>query len=200
MPRKGITLARVAEVCQELLKDGQRLTVRAVQHRTGGSMSTVLKHLQCWQHGRPEASQADHGEFSPQLRKALQREILEKTATLQQQWQERLSAGMAETETAQAQLAVMVQRNRELTDRLEQMEAAACDRQHEWQQRLERLQQQLDEARCRLRHLEQQRPVQDEAGATTVAPPEDPPSPPATQTNRRSRKSAEPAPQKTFDF
>lgn len=200
MPRKGITFAQVDEACQELLRDGRRLTVRAVQQRTGGSMSTVLKHLQRWQHGRPEAAQTDRGDFSPQLRKALQREILERTATLQQQWMERLNANMAEAEAARAQLAVAEQRNRELHARLQQAEQAACNQQLEWNQRLDQLQQQLDAARCRLQHLEQQQPDQAAADATAVAPPEEPASPPATRTNRRGRKIAEPVPQKTFDF
>jgi septal ring factor EnvC (AmiA/AmiB activator) len=200
MPRKGITFARVDEACQELLKAGQRLTVRAVQQRTGGSMSTVLKHLQRWQHGRPEAPQPDRGDFSPQLRKALQREIQERTAILQQPWQERLSASMAEAEAARAQLAVAEQCNRELHARLQQAEQAARSQQQNWNQRLDQLQQQLDEARCRLRHLEQQLSGQAAADAIAVAPAEEPASPPTTRTNRRGRKSAEPAPQKTFDF
>lgn len=90
MPRKGISYDQVAKACTDLEKS-QRLSVRAIQARTGGSMTTVLKHYRRWQRER-SGQQGVEVTISDRLRHALLSE-LEEAATqtrqsVQQEFQE----------------------------------------------------------------------------------------------------------------
>ena len=43
MPKSSITYAQVAEACQALLGEGQKITLRAIVARSGGSPNAVLQ-------------------------------------------------------------------------------------------------------------------------------------------------------------
>jgi len=74
MPRNGILYEQVTEAIAALHQNRKKVTVRAIQALTGGSMSTVLKHYQRWQ-GEQLGQDADHPGISDQLLEALQREL-----------------------------------------------------------------------------------------------------------------------------
>lgn len=78
MPRKGIRYEQVAEACEDLEKS-QRLSVRAIQARTGGSMTTVLKHYRRWQRER-SGQEGVETTISDRLRHALLSELEEAAA------------------------------------------------------------------------------------------------------------------------
>ncbi len=109
MPRKGISYEQVARACNDLQKT-ERLSVRAIQARTGGSMTTVLKHYRRWQ--RERSGQQDTPAISERLRNALLSELEDAAArsrqAMQQQLQkaqQRAAAWQAEAEQKQRLLA-----------------------------------------------------------------------------------------------
>jgi chromosome segregation ATPase len=88
MPRKGISYEQVAKACTELEKS-QRLSVRAIQAKTGGSMTTVLKHYRRWQ--REQLGQYGvETVLSDRLRHALLSELEEAAAQSRQAVQQEL--------------------------------------------------------------------------------------------------------------
>ncbi|APG26791.1 hypothetical protein A7E78_02325 [Syntrophotalea acetylenivorans] len=95
MPRKGIRYEQVAEACA-VLEKSQQLSVRAIQARTGGSMTTVLKHYRRWQ--RERSGQAGvETTISDRLRHALLSELEEAAAQARH-------AGQKEIKEAQQQI------------------------------------------------------------------------------------------------
>lgn len=95
MPRKGIRYEQVAEACADLEKS-QRLSVRAIQARTGGSMTTVLKHYRRWQRER-SGQEGVETTISDRLRHALLSELEEAAAQARH-------AGQKEIKEAQQQI------------------------------------------------------------------------------------------------
>ncbi len=96
MPRKGIRYEQVAEACAELEKS-QQLSVRAIQARTGGSMTTVLKHYRRWQRER-SGQEGIETTISDRLRHALLSELEEAAAQARH-------AGQKEIKEARQQIA-----------------------------------------------------------------------------------------------
>jgi len=88
MARKGISYEQVAKACTELEKS-QRLSVRAIQTKTGGSMTTVLKHYRRWQRERL-GQQGVETTISDRLRHALLSELEETAAQSRQAVQQEL--------------------------------------------------------------------------------------------------------------
>ena len=88
MARKGISYEQVAKACTELEKS-QRLSVRAIQAKTGGSMTTVLKHYRSWQRER-SGQQGVETTISDRLRHALLSELEETAAHSRQVVQQEL--------------------------------------------------------------------------------------------------------------
>lgn len=100
MPRKGISYEQVANACNDLQKT-QRLSVRAIQARTGGSMTTVLKHYRRWQRERS----GEHGveqDISERLRHALLSELEEAATRSRQAMQSQLQTSQRQLVTVQA--------------------------------------------------------------------------------------------------
>jgi uncharacterized protein involved in exopolysaccharide biosynthesis len=76
MARKGITFTQVAEVCKALETCGERISVRAIHARTGGSMTTVLKHYRRWKNHEQDTGPA----ISRRLQQALLAELRQAAA------------------------------------------------------------------------------------------------------------------------
>lgn len=133
MPRKGISYEQVAKACTDLEKS-QSLSVRAIQARTGGSMTTVLKHYRRWQRER-SGSQDAQPAISERLRNALLNELEEAAAQSRQ--------------GAQRQL-------QEAQQKLAKLQTAGEAKQRLLTQRLQRADQQLKHQGRRLRDAEQQ--------------------------------------------
>jgi len=121
MPRKGISYEQVAKTCTDL-EQSQRLSVRAIQARTGGSMTTVLKHYRRWQRER-SGQQGVETVISDRLRHALLSELEEAAAQSRQTVQQKLQ------EAQQQVLAIRKEsdsKQRRLTQQLQQARQQKC--------------------------------------------------------------------------
>ena len=77
--RGTVNFEQVKRVADKLQQDGQKVSVRAVQRITGGSMTTVLELLRQWQQRQQTAvlSSATEENLSEALRAAISSEIAE---------------------------------------------------------------------------------------------------------------------------
>lgn len=100
MPRKGISYEQVANACNDLQKT-ERLSVRAIQARTGGSMTTVLKHYRRWQRER-SGEQGVEQVISERLRHALLSELEEAATRSRQSMREQLQTSQQQLVAVQA--------------------------------------------------------------------------------------------------
>jgi len=130
MPRKGISYEQVAKACIELEKN-QQLSVRAIQARTGGSMTTVLKHYRLWQRQR-SGQQGVETVISDRLRHALLSELEEAAAqsrlTIQkklQEAQQQVVEIRKESNSKQRRLTQQLQQTRQQKYLLERKKNAA---------------------------------------------------------------------------
>ena len=74
MAREGVNFEKVAGICDALQAEGRKISVRAIQAESGGSMSTVLEHYRCWQE-RQAVLQDKEEKLSDQFKSALLAEI-----------------------------------------------------------------------------------------------------------------------------
>lgn len=98
----------VAEVCNDLVKTGDKPSVRKVHKRLGGSFSTVAEHLQRWNE-QQNLAQGTNAELSNELRQAILAEFGRVTLQIK--------------ETLQAQLADKDTQLKEIQDLLAEYEA-----------------------------------------------------------------------------
>lgn len=108
MPRKGIRYEQVATACTDLEKS-QRLSVRAIQARTGGSMTTVLKHYRRWQRER-SGQGGEETTISDRLRHALLGELEEVAAQSRQAVQQELQEAQQQIARVRKEAEVKQQR------------------------------------------------------------------------------------------
>lgn len=74
MKRDSLTYAAVAEVCEQLIKAGEKPNQRKIQQRLGGSFSTILGFLTQWKTQHDFALQVDT-DLSDPFRQAVLAEI-----------------------------------------------------------------------------------------------------------------------------
>lgn len=83
MSKNGITYQQVAEACLALLGEKQKLTLRAIVARTGGSPNTVLQHWKQWQREQDDITIAAlDEELSPSIRQAVLAEYARKVSAI----------------------------------------------------------------------------------------------------------------------
>ena len=115
MPKSSITYSQVAEACQALLGEGQKITLRAIVARSGGSPNSVLHLWKQWQNEQEDITLAAlDEELSPSVKQAILAECGRKVAAVKtyyakkitesyQQWQE-MQMLVQETEQQKQQL------------------------------------------------------------------------------------------------
>jgi len=123
MARKGISYQQVAEVCENLKSDGQRISVRAIHAHTGGSLSTVLKHYRTWQEEQESGGQFKVG-ISRQLQKALLAELEQTAVRARESNAARLAEAEARAAEGQSRLAAAELRIADLESHLGRTETA----------------------------------------------------------------------------
>jgi DNA repair exonuclease SbcCD ATPase subunit len=184
MARKGISYQQVAEVCENLKSDGQRISVRAIHAHTGGSLSTVLKHYRTWQ--EEKSGGQFKGGISRQLQKALLSELEQTAARAREGNAARLTEAETRAAAGQIRLAAAERRISDLESQLERTEAAL----RQARSRLAELENRQAKAEADLRNRESSSP----------APPK--PAKPRKQpaTGRKTGKAPAEDEQKLFDF
>ncbi len=223
MPRKGISYEQVAKACTDLEKS-QRLSVRAIQARTGGSMTTVLKHYRRWQRERSGQGGVETT-ISDRLRHALLSELEEAAAQSRQvvqhellEAQHQIDRAKKEAETTQQRLTQQLQLAQQQKRLLErkildaEQRAAVAERQlHSTQARFNTTKKSLQEEQRKRRSNEaalrqiqdlklasrNQTRVQKQKTQALEEPPLDSPEPQkAAATKKRGKKVQ----QSLFDF
>lgn len=87
MGRPGVTYEQTAAVCDDLLKNGQKITLRDIMARTGGSPNHISKHWHTWQTAQ-ESIALKHLEedFSPEIKHAIRAEFARKMQALRAEY------------------------------------------------------------------------------------------------------------------
>jgi len=81
----GISYDQVAQACQSLLDEKQKITVRSILSITGGSPNTVLEFYRQWRQQQDDISMADIEEdLSLQIRQAILAECARKTTSIKE--------------------------------------------------------------------------------------------------------------------
>lgn len=115
MSKNGITYQQVAEACRALLGENQKLTLRAIVAKTGGSPNTVLQFWKQWQREQEDITMAAlDEELSHSIKQAILAECARKVSAVKahyahkmtefdQQWRD-LQALAQEAESQKQQL------------------------------------------------------------------------------------------------
>jgi len=87
MGRPGVTYEQTAVICDELLKNGQKITLRDIMARTGGSPNHISKHWHKWQTAQ-ESIALNHLEedFSTDFRQAIRAEFARKSQSFKAEY------------------------------------------------------------------------------------------------------------------
>jgi|GEM_PF-5211438 len=81
----GVSYDQVAQACQSLLDEKQKITVRSILSITGGSPNTVLEFYRQWRQQQDDISMADIEEdLSLQIRQAILAECARKTTSIKE--------------------------------------------------------------------------------------------------------------------
>lgn len=174
MARKGILYEQVAEAVAALQAEQRNVTVRAIHARTGGSMSTVLKHYRRWQYEQAGAP-ADLPDISPRLAETLREEMRNHARRSIQAMENRLRDGEEQLKRADEDLRSLT---RELARAREQI-SRLTDHVGELEQRLREADERAVNAETLLQELQQQDTVRPQrksappAKTSPAAPPSD---------------------------
>lgn len=95
MAKPGITYEQVAQACQSLLDEKEKITLRAIVSITGGSPNNVLKFWKEWRQQQDDIAMGDIEEtLSLQAQQAILAECARKTASIKEVFHHKI----AETE------------------------------------------------------------------------------------------------------
>jgi len=124
MARPGITYDQVSAAADAIIGDGLQPTISAVREKTGGSPTTVHKHLTAWKTTRPQAM-ASAPELPASLLLQLATELEKSAAQARAEIEHKLVQAQADAaELAAAGEQIEVERD----DLLEQITALTTDR------------------------------------------------------------------------
>jgi chromosome segregation ATPase len=85
---------QVKQVCDKLNLENRKISTRAIHAETGGSMSTVLEHLQRWQKEKQGSNQKDMLVLSDRLKEAIFYEITERVNSAKSELNEQLATAL----------------------------------------------------------------------------------------------------------
>jgi colicin import membrane protein len=101
MAKPGITYEQVAQACQSLLDEKEKITLRAIVSITGGSPNNVLKFWKEWRQQQDDIAMGDIEEtLSLQAQQAILAECARKTASIKEVFHHKI----AETEQQLAEV------------------------------------------------------------------------------------------------
>lgn len=149
MPMEGLAYEEVARVASLLRAKGTRPTNRLVLAETGGSASTVHRHLKRWVGENPEAAPAPP-ELPATLQRALQEELRRIEAGARAELESRLAVSQQEAEDLARESERVQGENEALRSQLAELTAEGDRLQGQTRQQatdLERLREQLETER-----------------------------------------------------
>lgn len=149
MAREGLSYDEVARVAIELRAQGAKVSTRAVLAQTGGSASTVHKHLRQWWNDHPEPTAAP-AELPLALQRALQDELRRIEAAARADAECRLVTAEQEAEDLAKEAERLQDENSEVKQQLVDLTAERDRLQGQARQQaaeLERVQAQLEQER-----------------------------------------------------
>ena len=119
MSKNGITYQQVAEACQALLGENQKLTLRAIVAKTGGSPNTVLQHWKQWQREQDDITMtALDEELSPSIRQAVLAECARKVSAIKVHYANKISEAEQQWRDLQALTQEIEQQKQQLESNL----------------------------------------------------------------------------------
>jgi len=135
--RKNVDFQVVAAACADIVKQGEKPSIRAIHERTGGSYSTIATFLRQWRQAQQAASMQDVA-ISEDLTRALLLEFNKITAKCKIAFSKQLETEKLQAEEHERLLANAEANIAALTEQLEQ------ERQGAQQQQIQREKQLAD--------------------------------------------------------
>ena len=113
MPKNSVTYLQVAEACQTLLAEGQKITLRAIVAKVGGSPNIILPFIKQWQAEQDDiALAAIDEELSQSVRQAILAEYARKISQVKTHFAKKIMDSEQQFQDLQAVLTDTEQQNR----------------------------------------------------------------------------------------
>lgn len=153
MPKSSITYAQVAEACQALLGEGQKITLRAIVARSGGSPNAVLQLWKQWQKEQEDITLAAlDEELSPSVKQVILAECGRKVAAVKTHYAKKITESHQQWQEMQTFLQEAEQQKQQLQNELTETQIKLVEQ----NARISFHEQQLTEADKRLKEIESQ--------------------------------------------
>lgn len=119
MSKSSITYAQVAEACQALLGEGQKITLRAIVARSGGSPNSVLQFWKQWQKEQEDITLAAlDEELSLSVKQVILAECGRKVAAVKTHYAKKITESHQQWQEMQALLQEAEQQKQQLQNEL----------------------------------------------------------------------------------
>ncbi len=156
MSKSSITYAQVAEACQALLGEGQKITLRAIIARSGGSPNSVLQFWKQWQKEQEDITLAAlDEELSPSVKQVILAECGRKVAAVKTCYAKKITESHQQWQEMQMFLQEAEQQKQQLQNELTDTQTKLVEQ----NARISLHEQQLAEADKRLKDIESRHQV-----------------------------------------
>lgn len=151
MPKNSITYSQVAEACQTLLGEGQKITLRSIVAKSGGSPNVVLQFWKQWQREQEEITLAALDEdLSPSVKQAILAECARKVSLIKTHFAKKITESDQQWQDIQALMQKADQQKQQLQSELAETQTRLLEQ----NARISLHEQQLAEADKRLKDME----------------------------------------------
>lgn len=153
MPKSSVSYTQVAEVCQALLSEDQKITLRAIVARSGGSPNTVLQLWKQWQKEQEDITLAAlDEELSPSVKQAILAESGRKLAAIKIHYAKKIAESNQQWLDMQSLLQEAEEQKQQFQNELAEMQIKLVEQ----NARISFQEQQLIEANKCLKEMESQ--------------------------------------------
>ncbi len=151
MAKSSITYSQVAEACQTLLGEGQKITLRAIVSKSGGSPNSVLQFWKQWQREQEDITLAALDEdLSPSVKQAILAECARKVSLIKAHFAKKITESDQQWQDMQALVQEANQQKQQLQSELTETQTRLLEQ----NARISLHEQQLVEADKRLKDME----------------------------------------------
>ncbi len=151
MPKNSITYPQVAEACQTLLSEGQKITLRAIVAKSGGSPNAVLQFWKQWQREQEDITLAALDEdLSPSVKQAILAECARKVSLIKTHFAKKITESDQQWQDMQALAQEADQQKQQIQSELTETQTRLLEQ----NARASLHEQQLTEADKRLKDME----------------------------------------------